>query len=163
MDLAPFPGPFSVRSFHLFKVARWCPANVARCRFPLEMRVSVDKCIRSSLSDSEARNIRRTPPVARHPGLFIEGLLRSVDAQEDEETLAGDGAQPVLSVAAGGRIRTEVEIDRSVCVDGGLVHLIDRGERLSVVQARAGDGIVDGHRPEQMSGNAFGQIQFVAL
>src|SRR5262245_33989317 len=26
------------------------------------MRVSVDKCIRSSLSDSEARNIRRTPP-----------------------------------------------------------------------------------------------------
>src|SRR5262245_48429054 len=41
---------------------RWCPANVARCRFPLEMRVSVDKCIRSSLSDSEARNIRRTPP-----------------------------------------------------------------------------------------------------
>src|SRR5262245_5633358 len=30
------------------------------------MRVSVDKCIRSSLSDSEARNIRRTPPTLRH-------------------------------------------------------------------------------------------------
>lgn len=56
-----------------------------------------------------------------------------------------------------------VEVQRAVRICRGLVHLVDRGERLVVVQAGRRVKVVNGHRPEQPDGKVGGQAQPVGL
>ena len=45
----------------------------------------------------------------------------------------------------------------------GLSHRVDRRKRLTVVEARASDRVVDCDRPEQHRRNALGQVELVAV
>ena len=58
---------------------------------------------------------------------------------------------------------TEIDIGGAVRIHRRLVHGVDRGERLAVVEPGAGHRIVDRDRPEQRGRNALGQGELVVV
>ena len=62
-----------------------------------------------------------------------------------------------------GRSWSEVNIGRSIGVHRRLVHRVDGGEWLAVVETGAGHGIVDRDGPEQRRRNVLGQVSACSL
>ena len=86
-------------------------------------------------------------------------LIRAVEPDDRESGFARYRAEPVLGILR--LVRSEVDVDTSVCVNPGLIHRIDRGQEPPVVQARGVVGIINRDRPEQFGGDARRQTQLV--
>ena len=74
--------------------------------------------------------------ITRFPALVKECLLGPVKPHDHQEALVRYGLDPVLALAR--RFRAKVDIGGAVAVLHRLIHLIERRERLAVVQARGG-------------------------
>ena len=86
--------------------------------------------------------------VAWAPGVVEPRLERTVETKESEPTLAGNGLDPIVLVADG-RLRPEVEVNRSVVFVAEIVSLIVAARKaLAGLELRPRLGVVGDDRPE---------------
>src|SRR5262245_21265215 len=91
--------------------------------------------------------------VAGLPRLIEGRLLRAIKSQDHEEALIGHRLKPVLAFARRGG--TEIDVGRAVRICYRSIHRVERWKRLSIVESRAGDRVIDRNGPEQCGWNIF--------